>query len=223
MLNVRFAFDDAIAAVSNFIEELRIPSLPATVFLMQGDVVNSYRHALNHYLTVPLSSHFLQNSSFGSPYEKWAHFTNEDFSLVSFAVHNLLRYTSRLFHETEALALQAQGKYDEFAHRSNAYTSPILEVDTRHIGIGLVVQTNTQIKVHSVRRESQHLRPGMAIQTETVSILDRSCLFEIRERGMAELNTLEKLHGKFAQICRARLAGRDAFESFDSLIEHYWI
>src|SRR5688572_6549662 len=134
MLNLRFAFDDAITAISEFADELKIPSLPGAVFLMQGDVLNSYRHALTHYLTVPLSSHFLQNSSLGTPYQKWSHVTNENFGMLSFAVRNLLRYSSRLFHESIAQALRDQRRFEGFATRSNAYTSPIWEMRTREIG-----------------------------------------------------------------------------------------
>jgi hypothetical protein len=74
--------------------------------MMQLDAVNHYRHALDHYFTLTLNEPFLQNSSIGTPYQKWAYFTNEDFGMLSFAIHNLLRYTSRLVHETEGMALR---------------------------------------------------------------------------------------------------------------------
>jgi hypothetical protein len=91
MLHLAFVFDDAIRALSEHADRLAVAPLPATVYLMQMDVINHYRYALDHYLTVPLDAPFLQNSSLGTPYQKWAHFTNEDFGLLSFAVHNLLR------------------------------------------------------------------------------------------------------------------------------------
>src|SRR6516164_5056472 len=99
MLNLSFVFDDAIRAVANYGNCLEITPLPSTVYLMQVDVINHYQHALDHYLTLTLDEPFLQNSSFGTPYEKWAHWTNDDFQMLSRTVQNLLSYTSRLFHE----------------------------------------------------------------------------------------------------------------------------
>lgn len=98
MLHLDFVFDDAIRALTEHADRLAIAPLPATVYLMQMDVINHYRHALDHYLTLLLNAPFLQNSSLGTSCQKWDHFTNEDFALLSFSVHNLLRYTSRLIH-----------------------------------------------------------------------------------------------------------------------------
>src|SRR5262245_39929592 len=110
MLNLAFIFDDANRGLTLYAERLAVVPLPATVYLMQRDVINHYDYALDHYLTLTLQESFLQNSSIGSPYQKWAYFTNADFGLLSFAIHNLLRYTSRLVHETECAALVNQGR-----------------------------------------------------------------------------------------------------------------
>src|SRR5437868_2204988 len=93
MLNLRFVYEDAVRVMGSA-NNLWVPPLPAAVFMLQADVINGYRHALTHYLTIPLGSSFLMNSSLGTPYEKWAHVTNEDFCELSFSIHNLLRYTS---------------------------------------------------------------------------------------------------------------------------------
>jgi hypothetical protein len=96
MLNLAFLFDDAIQALTVHPERVQVPPLPAAVHLMQVDVINHYRYALNNNFTLFLQSPTLQNSSLGSPYQKWAFFTNKYFEMFSFAVHNLLRYTARL-------------------------------------------------------------------------------------------------------------------------------
>ena len=72
MLNLAFLFDDAIDALTRYAEDLVVVPLPAAVYMMQVDVVNHYHHALEHYLTVPLDAPFLQDSSLGTPYQKWA-------------------------------------------------------------------------------------------------------------------------------------------------------
>ncbi|MDB6134624.1 MAG: hypothetical protein JWM59_2867 [Verrucomicrobiales bacterium] len=152
MLNIRFAFDDAIRAVTLFSDELRIPSLPAAVLLMQGDVINHYRHALNHYLTISLSAPFLQNSSLGTPYQKWVRVNNDNFELLAFAIQNLLRYSSRLFHETEHLAMIRERNFTGHAERSNAYTSPIVESSFRGAKIGFEVLPDEEFLIRHIRQ-----------------------------------------------------------------------
>lgn len=258
MLNLRFAFDDAITAVSEFAHDLKVSSLPATVFLMQADVINSYRYALTHYLTLPLSAHYLQDSSLGSPYQKWSYFTNEDFGMLSFAIRNLLRYSSRLFHETVAPALKAQGRFREFKVRSNACTAPIAEMRTKGIEVGVVVMPDELLEIHSIRGESagekvecrcsqggatvyiridessqpprevrieqaEYLDIMATIRTETVSISDRATLLMIQKRGAAELDVLDQLHLRFAEVCRARFGRLDPFTQFERLNQSCWI
>jgi hypothetical protein len=150
MFNLAFCFDDANRALANHADRLTIYPLPATVFMMQMDVINHYRHALNHYFTLTLSEEYLQNSSLGTPYQKWAYFTNEDFGELSFAIHNLLRYTSRLVHESELLALLDQRRWEERARISNTFTELICDLKYRNKAIGLVVQEGNHVSISSI-------------------------------------------------------------------------
>ena len=172
MLNLAFIFDDAIHALTRYAKDLAVVPLPAAVYMMQVDVINHYHYALEHYLTVALDEPFLQNSSRGTPYQKWALVTNEDFETLSFAVHNLLRYTSRLIHETECLVPMG-GRFSEeqrsaFAKRllqsgekfwedrtikSNSYTSPICEIRYRNKSIGVMVHDDHRLSIVAVRTE----------------------------------------------------------------------
>jgi hypothetical protein len=97
VLNLKPIFVDAIIALEHHAELVRTPPLPAAIFMLQRDVTNHYKYALTEYLCLSLDVAFLQNSSLGSPHEKWAKFTN-DFGLLAFSVHGLLRCTSRLVH-----------------------------------------------------------------------------------------------------------------------------
>jgi len=160
MLNLRYFYEDAVRCMEHS-KELRIAPLPATVFMLQADVINSYRYALTHYLTVPLDARFLQNSSMGTPYQKWAHVTNEDFMGLSFSLHNLLRYTSRLFHETAAVPLRRQRRYDEMNARSNAYTSPIGEIHAQGRMVGVTVHPDEHLSIHSIRLGPPAVKTGM--------------------------------------------------------------
>jgi hypothetical protein len=153
MLDLAFIYDDAVRALTAHAHRLAIAPLPATVYLMQVDVINHYRHALDHYLTVPLDESFLQNSSLGTPYQKWAYFTNEDFRRLSFAVHNLLRYTSRLVHESECLDLCDSERYAEMGRISNTYTDSLCEVRYRGKTIGVTVHPDHRLSITAMRTE----------------------------------------------------------------------
>lgn len=108
--------------------------------MLQQDVINSYRYALSHHLTLSLEEDYLQNSSLGSPYEKWKKFTNENFLMLSFSIDNLLRYTSRLVHDTEIRQLKNLKRYDEASALSNRYTGPICNISyhAKFIGIRIL-------------------------------------------------------------------------------------
>jgi len=94
MLNLKEPFIDAASVFEEAGEHLTISPMASVVYVMQRDVINHYRYALTHYLTVDLSAPFLQHSSLGTPYQKWAKFTNDDFNMLFFAIENLLRYTA---------------------------------------------------------------------------------------------------------------------------------
>ncbi|TWT59791.1 hypothetical protein [Rubinisphaera italica] len=167
MLNLRTIFQDAIDVLSGYESQLKIPAIPATVFLMQQDVVNHYRYAVTHYLPLTLDEHFLQNSSIGTPYEKWAKFTNEDFQKLSFTITNLIRYTTRLIHETESVAMKAQRRYREASARSNAYIAPLVEIDHRGRQVGIHVDTNQTLTVTPFSTETDYPgRVGMQSGTD---------------------------------------------------------
>ena len=147
MLNLTPIFDDAIEAVRDHSSFLSVAPLPATVFLLQRDVINHYRYALTHYFDLTLNEPFLQNSTIGTPYAKWAKFTNEDFELLAFTTHNLIRYTSRLLHETHCKALENAERFSEMKSLSNSYTNPICDLNYKSKTIGIRVNDDRTLCV----------------------------------------------------------------------------
>ena len=156
MLNLRPIFQDAIDVLSQYASHLRLPALPATVHLMQQDVINHYRYAATHYLPLTLDEHFLQDSSIGNPYEKWAKFTNDDFDVLAFTVTNLIRYTTRLIHETESVAFEAERRYRESSARSNAYIAPLVEIDHWNRKIGIRVNSDETLALTPFSTETEY-------------------------------------------------------------------
>jgi hypothetical protein len=236
MLNLAFIFDDAIHGLTQYAKDLEVVPLPAAVYMMQVDVINHYDHALEHYLTTALDEPYLQGSSLGTPYQKWAYFTNEDFGILSFTIHNLLRYTSRLIHETEGLvlhgklssahterSLQSREKFVEQAKsRSNSYTDPICELRHRNKSIGVMVHDDHRLSIAAVRTRRAK-RPMETIQTETIDIRDRSRLVTLRNRGRVEIAELRSRNRVFAEVCDAFYQSRRVAQPFANLNASYWI
>jgi hypothetical protein len=157
MLNLSYIFDDASAALAEYADRLAVVPLPAAVYMMQVDVLNHYRHALAHYFTHTLGESFLQNSSLGTPYQKWAFFVNEDFEMLSFAIHNLLRYTSRLFHETQRpkIGHDTSEHMHSFKLKSNTYTRPLADIRFKGKPIGVRVHDDQRLTVTAIRTTRQ--------------------------------------------------------------------
>lgn len=147
MLNLAAVYRDAILAAQDHGHHNIVACLPATVYLLQRDTINQYRYMLEHYLLVPLDATFLQNSSIGTPYEKWAYFLNEDASRLSTAVHDLLRFTSRYIHETVVHAHELAHRYDDMKNAGNNYIGALVESSHKGRPIGLRVLENEKIDI----------------------------------------------------------------------------
>ncbi len=192
-----------------FDEYLNVPPLPTAVFMMQRDVINHYHYAATHYFPISLSEHFLQESSIGTPYEKWMKFTNDDFDLFDFACLNLMRYTSRLIYSTTYNGLVNSGRGRETKERCDHLTSPICDHQYENKRLGIRINANETLTVY---------RFNDTIEIEIVSIADRSLLEKLRDQCLQEIETLEILNLEFAKTCES-----ESCVSFDALNQSYWI
>ena len=209
MLNLAPIFRFATDSMREFGEHLNVPPLPTTVFLMQRDVINHYRYASTHYFPISLSETYLQNSSIGTPYEKWAKFTNDDFDLLDFACLNLMRYTSRLIYSTAYNGLVDSGRARETRERCDLLTSPICDYKYNNKRIGIQINDNQTMTIFRFNDE---------IETETEPIANRAILASYRDQCMYEVAELEKLNQEFAKLCDDK-----SCIFFDALNESFWV
>ena len=212
MLNLDPIFAHAIVALEQHSELVRTPPLPAAIFMFQRDVANHYQYALTHYLCLSLDAAFLQNSSLGSPYDKWAKFTNDDFQLLTFSIHGLLRYTSRLVHETTCRALADERRFREAKALSGVYTEAICEIG-RARSIGIEVHAAHTLSVTAF---------GPELLESRWEISDRSVIRTIRERCDAELASLSESTRNFASLCERFYSKRPVIAEFDAMNESWW-
>jgi hypothetical protein len=154
MLNLNFVFDDALKALRSISCELDILPLPASVYMMQQDVINHYQNAFGRRFKLSLNDSSLQNSSLGTPFQKWSFFANEKFKILTLLIHNLLRYTSRLVHETECRQFEKEMRFDEMKRLSNYYTGPICEIAYHNRYIGFMVLENELFEVSTFQRDN---------------------------------------------------------------------
>jgi len=233
MLNLAMVFNDALVAFENDKGFLATPPLPATIFLMQRDVINHYRHALTHYFDLTLDEAFLQNSSHGPPYAKWAKFTNEDFAMLSFAFHNLLRYTSRFIHETECASLARSERFSEMKSRSNSYTGPICSIKYQDMNVGIRIEDNQLLVKTALVSEqvpesrpfeiSPTLREHRSLREYRYDISDRSVIAAIQAEGMSELAVLVDHNRAFSGLINRYYADNNVAVAFESMNESWWV
>lgn len=223
MLNLEFPFQDACLAIAEASEHLQVAPLAAAVYLMQRDVINQYQYALEHYLTVNLSASFLQNSSLGTPYQKWAKFTNRDFEGLFFSIGNLLRYTARLLDETLAAKQHNQQNFSESKATSSLYISQLVAIrDSNHF-IGVRCEQDPAISITPLEDIG---RPGQAsskarslrIDTEPVRI---EVLQQVRSEGEAEIQRMTAFHETFSALCRRYYDEHDVIAPYDGLHPSY--
>jgi hypothetical protein len=168
-----------------------------------------------------LNEHFLQNSSIGTPYEKWAKFTNEDFDNLAFMVTNLIRYTTRLIHETESVALHAERRFAEASARSNAYIPPLVEIDHRQRRIGIRIDPDNTLALTPFATESSGF--DAALRERTISLVDRSVLNELETEALAECDYLAKANDRFRVLCNSYCAEHEVAAAFDRLHQSWWL
>lgn len=220
MLNLEPLYYDALASLEDGGGSASVHTLPAAVHLMQRDVLNSYRYALDHYLVVDLDAPFLQRSSIGSPYAKWSKFVNDDFSALSFAIGNLLRYTARLVHDTISASQHASGQFSASKRSSSRYIGAIV-CSSRGAAAGLRCEDDERVSISTM------IFDDLASSLETHNVLGMGgarrmeLLQRIHAEGSAELEQLSQIHERFASLCRLYYNENSVIGAFDEPVPQY--
>ena len=71
-----------------------------------SDIVNSAIHVLYHYLTLTLEEDFLQNSSRGTPYQKWAIVNNNNLRNFDQKVCSLVSIIYEIYNKCDVYSLK---------------------------------------------------------------------------------------------------------------------
>lgn len=223
MLNLQPVFHDALTSLTEGGEFLASPPLAACVYMMQRDVLNQYRYALEHYLTVDLAAPFLQNSSLGSPHQKWGKFTNDDFALLSFHIKNLVRYTARLVDQTLATLHQSRGEFRKSKAVCNNYIPFIVETADAQSFLGIRCEETPTVRVISLSKE---ITPTSRSTEETIfswkdEVERCRVLNELLRSGTTEVATLSQVHEMYALACIKYFENHPVISGFEELHPSY--
>ena len=224
MLNIAKIFEMAIESLECRDPVLSVPLAPLVVLASQQDVINHLDHALKHYFPISLDASYLQHSSIGSPYKKWAKFTNEDFAEFDYAFWLLMQNTSRLWHERfNRLLYGIKGSrsyqdLDSIKDGSGIFTGLICERKYKGAYIGIAVKRGCVVDKWYIR----WLKYGPSISCQRYDITHREILRSIAEPMMEELSALRRLHASYKELCRDYIATVDILEDHTHIYEGYW-
>ena len=193
----------------------RRDSLAVVLYHLLGDVVNAVEYALNHYFPLTLAESFLQNSSIGTPYHKWAKFTNEDFRRVDECLRRLVPAVWSWYAET--VDGSYRGKWGAMKEAWNwfyiikeeytccmidpgepALTLAVLNLD------GWVESAGGPFRSVWTQAPWEPPVPVPPVVTKVVwDIADRAVIGDLRRAGRARLDELRAAHQSLALWLRA--------------------
>lgn len=224
MINLAPIFEDSIDSLDNGAEFLQIKSLPISVFMMQKDVINHYKYAVRHYFDLTLQESFLQNSSLGSPYDKWMKFLNDDFDMLFFSIKTLVCFSSRLFHESELRRRIEIGDFGTLKMDSNRYTQVICDFKYQEKSLGFHVDIGESLIVNEFLPEGIFLDGRRtSVKTSKVDISNRKVLKQIARKAEAEILALEKIHREYSEKCRSFCMKVNVLDDYENLHQSYWV
>ena len=88
-------FDEALIKEEN----LPVPKKVYDVYRNLQEVISDVKLVANHYLALDFTEHYLQNSSFGEPVDKWRYVLNKDLEELNGTVKEYLQNLSYLSHD----------------------------------------------------------------------------------------------------------------------------
>lgn len=200
--------------------ERRCGSLEIVVYHLLGDVVNAAKHALIHYLPLTLDEEFLQHSSIGTPYQKWAKFTNEDFQDLDNCLRRLVPAVWNWYHQpfdqSHRDPRSIKGVWRWFNAIKTDYVACVVNpsepsLTTSALGMDAWVEPTHRelLRFENDLGQDKGESSAPIVTRMTYDISDRSVLAELQRAGLARLGELEALNAQFATWLQAHCTMQD--------------
>jgi hypothetical protein len=206
-------------------------SLAVVAYHLLGDVVNASDLALTHYLPLTLNEEYLQNSSIGSPYQKWAKFTTEDFRDVDHTLQRLMPVAWQLYEGYVSATVPEPGRVKKSAWRLYAainerYRSCMVDRDTPSLTMSVINPARLLQQVTDQRtcdRPEWKFRESDADGEQTlltlrVDISDRSVVTGLQRAGLERLGEMRASKGRFGEWLRSNYTMEDVTSEHGSTL-----
>ncbi|MGK3966636.1 hypothetical protein WMF01_39290 [Sorangium sp. So ce1667] len=206
-------------------------SLALVIYHLLGDMVNAAEHALGHYFPLTLTEPFLQNSSLGSPCQKWATFTNEDFGMLDACARRVVVAGWKAYEEAfGSLAGDRSRKdawhwfhsvYTQYASCVVSHEGPSLTFST--VSLMGWVEPGAHTFMNLVNRPDPQASTPPIVALTTRDISDRTAIAEMRELGLANLRELRRLNHQFALWLRGNCTMEELTAPHDGTLSDTWL
>ena len=225
------AFSAYVIRISTVARRRPCGSLSLVVYHLLGDMANAAELALSHYFPLTLTEPYLQNSSLGSPYQKWATFTNEDFGTLDECARRVVRAAWKAYEEAVSSvdgdwsAKDAwhwfHSVYTEYASCVVSKAEPLLTRST----VSLVgwVEPGTYAFSNVVNRPDPPASTPPIVAFTTRDISDRAAIAEMHEFGYANLRELRRLNHELALWLRSNCTMDELTAPHDGTLSDAWL
>jgi hypothetical protein len=210
-------------------------SLVVVVYHLLGDVVNAAEYALTHYFPLTLTESFLQNSSIGTPYQKWAKFTNDDFQKLDQCVRRVVPAAWNWYEEAvdrpdRELSAATKDAWHWFHAVNTQYAAcvvnpsePALTLSALNIGGWVEPAGSRFLNVWNRPPWDEREPPPPIVTKATRDISDRSSVAELQRAGLARLEELRGLTAGFAGWLRAHATMEELTAPHRGTLSDCWL
>lgn len=196
---------EGIPELSQFMIDMakRLPyrsRLAISEYHMLGDFIKALEHANNHYLALTLNESYLQNSHLGTPYQKWAIITSDDFGKVD----KILRYLGTIGWEIYSSLLIAGDKENNskeafawFAALKN-FRFCVINTDEPYLEYS-TINFDDWVDPDGWILPIKAFNGPPVFNKHTIYIEDRAILMDIKQNGIVQIDRMRGALTEFAK------------------------
>lgn len=210
-------------------------SLAIVIFHYLGDIANAADHALTHYFPISLDEPYLQNSSLGTPYQKWAKFTNDDFLNLDACLQTLVPAVWQWYDQT--LDWDSRGEFGAMKDAwhwlevvKTKYSScvidsnePVLTLSEINIQGWVESSEGRFLNVWNRPPWDRGEPPPPIVTKSEHDIVDRSVVAKLHEAGLENLTLLREAIESFSEWLRINYTMDDVTSPHNGTLSDYWL
>lgn len=194
-------------------------SLSIVTYHLLGEIVHAAELALFHYLPLTLDEDFLKNSHIGTPYQKWAKFTNDDFERVTQNVTALIPAVRALYSEISDAQGADEGSYKRacgwFGEVKREYSSCLINSAEPSLVCSAIIFDNFLDTTTGLFVRPERLPLDLPIVAKSViDISERSVIANLQSVGIPRLEEIRESVELLAVWLKKNYTISDAITSY---------